>query len=266
MVEADPGHLDQLVLNLAVNSRDAMPHGGRFVIETDIVEFDEAFAREHPPMTPGRYVMLAVSDNGIGMDGATKARIFEPFFTTKDVGKGTGLGLATVYGIVRQNRGHIWVYSELGHGTTFKIYLPCADEKAGFVNEFDEEQVPARVEGATVLLVEDDPLLRRLTKQMLEDQGYAVIEAENGGAALEKAATHKGSLDLVLTDVVMPGVSGPQLILQLMDSHPETRFLYMSGYTGELVTEQGADSNVALLEKPFTRASLLRAVQRALQE
>ncbi len=265
MVEADPGHLDQLVLNLAVNSRDAMPHGGKFVIETDTVEFDEAFAREHPPVTPGRYVMLAVSDNGIGMDASIRTRIFEPFFTTKDVGKGTGLGLATVYGIVHQNRGHIWVYSELGHGTSFKIYLPCAAEKAGFVNEADEEHVPAKVEGVTVLLVEDDPLLRRLTKHMLEDQGYTVIEAENGSAALEKSASHKGSLDLVLTDVVMPVVSGPQLILQLVESRPESKFLYMSGYTGELVTEQGADSNIALLEKPFTRASLLRAVQRALQ-
>ena len=263
-VEADPGQLDQIVLNLAVNSRDAMQHGGKFVIETDTANFDEAFVSQHPPMNPGRYVMIAVSDNGSGMDEATRCRIFEPFFTTKEVGKGTGLGLATVYGIVKQSGGHIWVYSEVGRGTTFKVFLPCADEKAGMARVDEEEVAFPRGEGTTILLVEDDPVMRRLTRQMLEEQGYSIIEAEDGRSALERAATHRGSIDLVLTDVVMPGVSGPELVLKLMESHPETKFLYMSGYTGELVVDHGLSEGIALLEKPFTRAALLTTVRTAL--
>ena len=265
-VEADPGQLDQIVLNLAVNSRDAMQHGGKFVIETDTANFDEVFARQHPPMNPGRYVMIAVSDNGSGMDEATRCRIFEPFFTTKEVGKGTGLGLATVYGIVKQSGGHIWVYSEVGRGTTFKVFLPCADEKAGMVRADEEEVAFPRGEGITILLVEDDPIMRRLTRQMLEEQGYSVIEAADGRLALERAAPHLGSIALVLTDVVMPGVSGPELVLRLMDSHPETKFLYMSGYTGELVVDHGLSEGIALLEKPFTRAALLTTIQTALRD
>jgi PAS domain S-box-containing protein len=265
-VEADPGQLDQIVLNLAVNSRDAMQHGGKFVIETDTANFDEAFVRQHPPMNPGRYVMIAVSDNGSGMDEATRCRIFEPFFTTKEVGKGTGLGLATVYGIVKQSGGHIWVYSEVGHGTTFKVFLPSADEKAGMVSAAEEEVAFPRGEGITILLVEDDLIMRRLIHQMLEEQGYSVIEAEDGRSALERAAPHRGSIALVLTDVVMPGVSGPELVLRLMDSHPETKFLYMSGYTGELVVDHGLSEGIALLEKPFTRAALLTTIQTALRD
>ena len=265
-VEADPGQLDQIVLNLAVNSRDAMQKGGKFVIETDTADFDEAFARQHPPMQAGRYVMLAVSDNGSGMDEATRSRIFEPFFTTKEVGKGTGLGLATVYGIVKQSGGHIWVYSEVGHGTTFKIFLPCVDEKAGMDRAAEEEVAFPRGDGSTIMLVEDDPIMRRLTRQMLENQGYSVIEAQDGNSALEAIAAHTGSIDLVLTDVVMPGVSGPELVLRLMNSHPETRFLYMSGYTGELVVDHGLAEGVGLLEKPFTRAALLTTVEKALRD
>jgi len=265
-VEADPGQLDQIVLNLAVNSRDAMQKGGKFVIETDTAEFDEAFVRQHPPMQPGRYVMLAVSDNGSGMDEATRSRIFEPFFTTKEVGKGTGLGLATVYGIVKQSGGHIWVYSEVGRGTTFKVFLPSADEKAGMAREVEEEMAFPRGEGSTVLLVEDDPIMRRLTRQMLQDQGYSVVEAQDGNSALELTASHQGSIDLVLTDVVMPGMGGPELVLKLMDSHPDTRFLYMSGYTGELVVDHGLAEGVALLEKPFTRVALLTTIEKALRD
>ncbi len=265
-VEADPGQLDQIVLNLAVNSRDAMPQGGKFVIETATVDFDEAFVRQHPPMKPGRYVMLAVSDNGYGMDADTVSRIFEPFFTTKDVGKGTGLGLATVYGIVQQSGGHIWVYSEPGHGTTFKVYLPCADEKAGLDRALEEETAFPRGEGTTILLVEDDPVMRRLSSRILQDQGYTVLEAEDGKSALQRAAAQQAPLDLVLTDVVMPGVSGPELVLRLMDSHPETKFLYMSGYTGELVMDRGLSEAITLLEKPFTRADLLRTIRTALLE
>ncbi len=264
-VHADPSQLDQIVVNLAVNSRDAMPNGGKFVMETATTDFDEDFARQHPPMVSGRYVMLAVSDEGTGMDEATRSRIFEPFFTTKEVGKGTGLGLATVYGIVQQSGGHIWVYSEPGHGTTFKVYLPCADDKAGLPCETEEPTAFRRGEGTTILLVEDDRVMRGLTRQMLEGQGYSVIEAEDGNAALEKAAAIPGRVDLVLTDVVMPGKSGPELVLRLMDSHPETRFLYMSGYTGELVEKHGLGESIALLEKPFTRAILLQTVEAALR-
>ena len=263
-VQADPGQLDQIVLNLAVNSRDAMPRGGKFVIETSTAEFDEEFVRQHPPMKPGRYVMLAVSDNGIGMDAATVSRIFEPFFTTKEIGKGTGLGLATVYGIVQQSGGHVWVYSEPGRGTTFKVYLPCADEKTGLALEPEGQVSIRRGEGTTILLVEDDPLMRRLSTQTLAAQGYSVIDAEDGKTALAQAAANPGRIDLVLTDVVMQGMSGPELVLRLMDSHPETRFLYMSGYTGELVVDHGLSEGIPLLEKPFTRAALLGAIQSAL--
>ncbi len=264
-VHADPSQLDQIVLNLAVNSRDAMPRGGKFVIETATADFDDQFVQQHPPMKPGRYVMLAVSDTGIGMDSATAARIFEPFFTTKEAGKGTGLGLATVYGIVQQSGGHIWVYSEPGRGTTFKVYLPCVDDKAGFAAETEAEPEFRRGEGTTVLLVEDDAVMRRLTTQMLQAQGYSVIEAEDGKAALARAASSSEPVHLVLTDVVMPGTSGPELVLHLMDSHPETRFLYMSGYTGELVIDHGLSEGIALLEKPFTRAALLNKVQSSLR-
>ena len=264
-VQADPGQLDQIVLNLAVNSRDAMPRGGKFVIETATAEFDEEFVRQHPPMKPGRYVMLAVSDNGIGMDADTVSRIFEPFFTTKEIGKGTGLGLATVYGIVQQSGGHIWVYSEPGRGTTFKVYLPCADDKAGLALEREDQVSIRRGEGTAILLVEDDPVMRRLSTQALAAQGYSVIEAEDGKTALAQAAANPGLIDLVLTDVVMQGMSGPELVLRLMDSHPETRFLYMSGYTGELAVDHGLSEGIPLLEKPFTRAALLGAIQSALQ-
>ncbi len=264
-VRADPSQLDQIVLNLAVNSRDAMPRGGKFIVETATVEFDDDIVRQHPPMKTGRYVMLAVSDNGTGMSEEIRSRIFEPFFTTKDVGKGTGLGLATVYGIVQQSGGHIWVYSEPDRGTTFKIYLPSANGETGLPDEGERELMSLRGDGTTILLVEDDPAMRRLTSQMLIAQGYSVIEAEDGKAALEIAHSHPGHIDLVLTDVVMRGISGPELVLRLMESHPETRFLYMSGYTGELVVDHGLGEGIALLEKPFSRTSLLSSIQAALQ-
>jgi PAS domain S-box-containing protein len=263
-VRADPSQLDQIVLNLAVNSRDAMPQGGKFIIETATSEFDEDFVRQHPPMKPGRYVMLAVSDNGAGMTDATRARIFEPFFTTKEMGRGTGLGLATVYGIVQQSGGHIWVYSEPGRGTTFKVYLPCADAEAGMAGEPQQEPEFRRGEGTTILLVEDDPVIRRLAQRMLDSQGYSVIEAEDGKSAVAQAQSCPDHINLVLTDVVMHGMSGPELVLRLMESHPETKFLYMSGYTGELVMDNGLGEGIALLEKPFTRAELLSSVQAVL--
>lgn len=264
IVELDAGHLDQVVMNLAVNSRDAMPRGGKLVIETGVFDFDEAFAREHRTMPAGRYVMLAISDNGTGMDEQTQLRIFEPFFTTKEMGKGTGLGLATVYGIVKQSGGDIWVYSEPDRGTTFKIYFPSAEDKLGAAPQKQAEQLPARREGITILLAEDDKIMRRLTRKMLEEHGYTVLEGEDGQTALDTIAANHTRIDLLLTDVVMKGMSGPELVLKLMDSHPEMKVVYMSGYTGELVASQGLESGIRLLEKPFTRASLLGVLDAAL--
>ena len=264
IVEIDPGHLDQVVVNLAVNARDAMPNGGKLIVETAAVEFDEAFARQHPPMKAGSYVMLAISDSGCGMDHVTVSRIFEPFFTTKEMSKGTGLGLATVYGIVRQSGGQIFVYSEPGRGTTFKIYLPSAENKVGAVQEATAEDALPRHEGVTILLVEDDDLMRKLARQMLQDHGYAVIEARDGASALAQL-DEKKTVDLVLTDVVMRGISGPDLALRLMQSYPEMKFVYMSGYTGELLAgDHGLATGITLLEKPFTRTVLLQTVHAAL--
>jgi hypothetical protein len=266
IVEIDPSQLDQVVLNLAVNARDAMPNGGRLIIETAIQEFDEAFARTHQPLNAGRYVMLAVSDNGSGMDQVTVTRIFEPFFTTKEIGKGTGLGLATVYGIVKQGGGNIWVYSEPGRGTTFKVYLPCADHKLAEAPMIRAETLPPRREGITILLVEDDEMMRSLTRQMLEDHGYGVVEASDGKSALELLATNHASIDLTLTDVVMRHMSGPEMVLNLAQSRPRMKVVYMSGYTGQLLSERDTvAAGIPLLEKPFTRASLLQTLDAALR-
>ena len=263
VVEVDPGQLDQIVLNLAVNARDAMPRGGKFIIDTGVFTIDENFAQEHT-MTSGRYVMLAISDNGTGMDEATRSRIFEPFFTTKETGKGSGLGLATVYGIVKQSAGHIWVYSEPGQGTSFKIYLPSAEEKLGIGPEDRAEALPDKREGVTILLAEDDPIMRKLTRKMLEEHGYKVLEATNGEVALDVISRHPSAIHLTLTDVAMKGMNGPDLVLRLMDSHPEMKVVYMSGYTGELIAHRGLQSGIPLLEKPFTRAALLKTIDETL--
>jgi len=265
LVEVDPGQLDQIVLNLAVNARDAMPYGGKLIVETAAVNLDDDFVAQHPPMKIGRHVMLAVSDTGTGMDLATQQRIFEPFFTTKETGKGTGLGLSTVYGIVKQSAGHIWVYSEPGHGTTFKIYFPCVDEKVWLGQEAKAETEYPRGEGKTILVVEDDEIMRTLTRKMLEEQGYAVIEASDGKVALEKLASSGHPVDLTLTDVVMRGMSGPDLALRLMNSNPGMKIVYMSGYTDELLDHEGGlTSGITLLEKPFTRSALLGTISGAL--
>jgi CheY-like chemotaxis protein len=263
IVEADPGQLDQIMLNLAVNSRDAMPRGGKLIVETGIIDLEESFARQHS-MNPGRYVTLAVSDNGIGMDEATRSRIFEPFFTTKENGKGSGLGLTTVYGIVKQAGGHIWVYSEPGQGTTFKIYLPSAEHKLGMEAQAQKEALPARREGVKILLAEDDPLLRKVTRRMLEEHGYAVLEAIDGEAALAVIAGNSTRIDLILTDVVIHGMSGPELTLRLMDGRPEMKVVYMSGSTGEQVAHPGPESGIRLLQKPFTRLALLKTIDEVL--
>ncbi len=263
IVEIDPGQLDQIVLNLAVNSRDAMPRGGKFILETSLLELDDVFTRQHPPMKPGHYVVLAVSDNGVGMDQATASRIFEPFFTTKEVGKGTGLGLATVYGIVQQNGGVVWVYSEPNRGTTFKIYLPSAEEKLGGKIESMTDAPVRRREGKTIVLVEDDEIMLSLTRQLLLENGYTVLEARDGNAALEIVRSHPEPIQLLLTDVVMRGMCGPELVAEVHSSHPEVKPVFMSGYTGELIA-QPASQSVPLLEKPFTRAALYKILDKAL--
>jgi signal transduction histidine kinase/CheY-like chemotaxis protein len=265
VIEMDPGQLDQIVLNLAVNSRDAMPRGGKFILETASVELDEVFTAQHRPMKEGHFVLLAVSDTGIGMDQATVTRIFEPFFTTKEVGKGTGLGLATVYGIVQQNGGHIWVYSEPGSGSTFKIYLPSAEDKMDEQSAAITEPGISRREGTTILLVEDDEIMLSLTRQLLEQKGYVVLQAKDGTSALELIQTHKGVIDALLTDVVMRGMSGPELVAKVVSSHPETKVVYMSGYTGELIAQhEHIQEGIPLLEKPFTRNALLHLLDEVL--
>ena len=264
VIEIDPGQLDQIVLNLAVNSRDAMPRGGKFILETAAVELDEVFTSQHRPMKEGPHVMLAVSDTGIGMDQATVARIFEPFFTTKEAGKGTGLGLATVYGIVQQSGGHIWVYSEVGSGTIFKIYLPSAEHKIAEKTATEAERAIARREGRVILLVEDDEIMLSLTRKLLEQNGYLVLEAREGKSAIDVMEAHHGTIDVLLTDVVMRGMSGPELVAKVIASHPETKVVYMSGYTGELIAQHERTQGIPLLEKPFTRTALFHLLDEVL--
>ncbi len=265
VVEADPGQLDQIVVNLAVNARDAMPRGGKLILETAAARFEETLAEQHQNMPPGDYILLAVSDTGSGMDEATVARAFEPFFTTKEMGKGTGLGLATVYGIVKQSAGHILVYSEPGHGTTFKIYLPNADHKIGLASKPDIETVAPTGQGATILLVEDDEIMRNLTRKLLEEHGYIVAEANDGKAALQWVQTHPDEIDLLLTDVIMRNMSGPELVANLTASIPNLKVVYMSGYTGEAIAEREVlKRGINLLEKPFSRTALLNTIHKTL--
>ncbi len=263
-INADPGQIEQVLMNLVVNARDAMPQGGKLIIRTDNVELTEGYASQHIAVRPGRYVMLAVSDTGTGIDAETQKRIFEPFFTTKKIGKGTGLGLSTVYGIIKQSGGNIWVYSEVGRGTTFKIYLPLVDEEAESIQPRATDATPPRGT-ETVLLVEDEEMVRRMTRGMLEMNGYTVIEAANGEEALAVCERHHGPFHLLLTDVVMPQMSGRELAQAIATLHPEMRVLYMSGYTDDAILHHGAlDPGTVLLEKPFTSSALARKVREVL--
>jgi DNA-binding response OmpR family regulator len=264
-VRADAGQIDQVIMNLAVNARDAMPTGGKLTIETSNVSLDEEYARFHAPLRPGDYVVLSISDTGLGMDSETQSHIFEPFFTTKGP-KGTGLGLSTVYGIIKQSGGYIWVYSEPNKGTTFKIYLPRVAERAEPAAVVAQEEIAVTEPGTeTILLAEDESNLRYLARQFLEKQGYNVIEAADGASALQIARAHQGVIHLLLTDVIMPGMNGRELAQRIAEIRPQTKILYMSGYTENVIGHNGTlDAGVRLLQKPFTLRELKIKVREVL--
>jgi PAS domain S-box-containing protein len=264
-VRADPGQIDQVIMNLAVNGRDAMPQGGKLTIETANNTLDENFTRTHTPLTAGDYVMLAISDTGVGMDNETQSRIFEPFFTTKG-SKGTGLGLSMVYGIVKQSGGFIFVDSQPQRGTAFRAYFPRVDGREDAAAAQDSLGLPRADRGReTILLVEDETILRRLARQYLETQGYKILEAEDGAAALQIVAGHQGAIDLLLTDVIMPGMNGRELAAQIAKLLPDVRVLYMSGYTENAVGRDGMlDAGINLLQKPFSLPALKDRVREVL--
>jgi len=266
-VKTDPGKIEQVILNLVVNARDAMPAGGKLAIETTNVELDEDYARTHISVVPGSYVMLSVSDTGCGMAPEIKELIFEPFFTTKEEGKGTGLGLSTIYGIVKQSEGNIWVYSEPGRGSTFKIYLPRVEKETDAVPaEDDTDHLPQGNE--TVLLVEDDPSLRGLAARVLRYQGYNVLEATNGNEAMGLAREHKnGKIHLLLTDVVMPKMGGKELVRRIKTLQPGIKVLFISGYSDHVVTYHGGPRlGTPFLQKPFSPAALTKKVREVLDK
>lgn len=265
-VRADQGQIEQVIMNLAVNARDAMPEGGKLTIQTANLEMDEAFVRQYSyPVQTGAYILLTVSDTGVGMDSATQHRIFEPFFTTKEKGKGTGLGLSTVYGVVKQSGGYIDVESSVGKGSSFKIYLPRVDQNAEGART---EAAPlTELQGKeTILLVEDEKNLRTLTRHLLEVYGYVVIEAANGEEALKISRENTGSIHLMLTDMVMPGISGRALAQQLSKERQDMKVVYMSGYTGQTIGGQALlNPGAFFLQKPFTRENLARKIREALE-
>lgn len=266
LVFADPGQLEQVLMNLCINARDAMPEGGVLTIGTDTVVLDEEDVVHHESMSPGEYLLLSVTDTGTGMDRQTLARIFDPFFTTKESGKGTGLGLATTYGIVKQSGGSIWVYSELGQGTSFKIYLPLV---TGPVTHRDVEAAADPLETGkstgTIMVVEDEEAIRAVVRRFLEREGYLVLDAANGQEALARIAAHEGALDLVMTDVVMPGMTGVELATRLRQAYPRLRILLTSGYSADVVGDRfspGPDWH--FVSKPFTVRELAAEIRKAL--
>jgi CheY-like chemotaxis protein len=265
-VKVDAGQFEQILVNLAVNARDAMPEGGKLLIETANVDLEEAYCVKHPYVRPGRFVMLAVSDTGHGMSVEVKRQIFEPFYTTKPKGTGTGLGLSTIYGVVKQANGSIEVYSEVGIGTTFKIYLPRVE---GVAARPKESSLPMELlEGSeTVLLVEDEAIVRDLGVRILAGLGYRVMHAGNGDEAIELARDHGERIDLLLTDVVMPGMSGRELANRLTCLHPETRMLFTSGYTDDAIVHHGVlDEGVSFIGKPYSHTALARKVREVLDQ
>ena len=267
-IKADPGQIEQVIMNLAVNAKDAMPSGGKLAIETANVELDGIYARSHIGVKPGRYVMLLVSDTGMGMAPEVKKKVFEPFFTTKEKDKGTGLGLSTVYGIVKQSGGDIWVYSEPSYGTTFKIYFPRVDEPQdieGVKEEGVEEGLPLGDE--TILLVEDNEEVRKVTARILKMQGYRVLEASNEGDAFSICDQHDGPINLMVTDIVMPKMDGPELAKQLLSLYPEMKVIYMSGYVENIIPHHGIlEKGMEYIQKPFTVNELARKVREVLDK
>jgi signal transduction histidine kinase/CheY-like chemotaxis protein len=265
-VKVDPSQIDQLLANLCVNARDAIKDIGKITIETGAVTFDEAYCADHPGFSPGEYVLLAVSDNGCGMDPETIGHLFEPFFTTKELGKGTGLGLASVYGMVKQNHGFINVYSEPGQGTIFNIFLPRQAAKEALVPE-KRQDVPAEGGFETILLVEDEPAILKMTAKMLEKLGYTVIRTETPGEAIRLAHEYNGRIDLLMTDVVMPEMNGRDLAGNLLSIHPGMKRLFMSGYTANVIAHHGVlDEGVHFIQKPFSRKDLAAKVREAMGE
>jgi two-component system, cell cycle sensor histidine kinase and response regulator CckA len=266
-VKADPGQLEQVLMNLVVNARDAMPNGGTLTLETGNKELDQEYAKTHLPTRPGSYVMLAITDTGVGMDSKTLARIFEPFFTTKEQGKGTGLGLSTVYGIVKQSDGFIWAYSEPGRGTSFKVYLPRVEGEVIAAVETIEESVELAHGTETVLLVEDEESVRNLVRTILQEFGYTVLEASHGAEALRVAIRHEGPIHVMVTDIVMPLMSGRQLTDKLVTLRPEMKVIYMSGYTDHsIVHSEILRLGAMFLQKPFTSIALTRKLREVLDK
>jgi CheY-like chemotaxis protein/two-component sensor histidine kinase len=263
-VKADPSQLEQVIMNLAVNARDAMPEGGKIMVETSNVVLDEAFVESHVGARAGPHVLLVFSDSGIGMDAETQARIFDPFFTTKEAGRGTGLGLAVVYGMVKQSKGYISVYSEVGHGSTFRIYLPV-DERAAKAQTASAARSLSPRGTETILLVEDDHAVRALAHSILHDKGYFVLAPQHPAEAEQICARHTGPIHMLLTDMIMPGMSGRELARRAVALRPEIKVLYMSGYTDDaLIHREVFEDRFAFVQKPFTPAVLEAKVREVL--
>jgi len=265
-VKADPGQTEQVIMNLLVNAKDAMSEGGKLTIETANVDLDDAYARNHVAVTPGRFVMISVSDTGVGMTPEVRDRVFEPFFSTKEKGKGTGLGLSTVYGIVKQSGGNIWVYSEPGKGTTFKIYLPRVDEPLEKLRgRVEVKEIPRGME--TILIVEDEEEVRKLAVRILERQGYKVFEASQGLDAFLIAEGYEDLIHLLVTDVVMPKMGGRELADRIAEICPEIKVLYMSGYTDNAIVHHGVlEEGMEFIQKPFTVEGLAIKVREVLDK